>query len=52
MYFHTEYYSPEHEGAVRYDDPLTGITWPEAITQVSERDSQHSLLHKDFGGIL
>ncbi|WP_300464819.1 dTDP-4-dehydrorhamnose 3,5-epimerase [Desulfobacula sp.] len=52
MYFHTEYYSPEHEGAVRYDDPLAGITWPENITQVSERDLQHPLLKKDFKGIL
>ncbi|MFC1856962.1 dTDP-4-dehydrorhamnose 3,5-epimerase [Thermodesulfobacteriota bacterium] len=52
LYFHTEYYSPEHEGAVRYDDPMVGITWPRAITEISERDSRHPLLSEDFGGIL
>lgn len=52
IYFHTQFYSPEHEGAVRYDDPMIGITWPEQITQMSERDLRHPLLDKEFRGIV
>ncbi|SCY87124.1 dTDP-4-dehydrorhamnose 3,5-epimerase [Desulfoluna spongiiphila] len=52
LYFHTEYYSPEHEGAFRYDDPLMGIDWPEEITEISQRDNLHPLLQEGFRGIL
>ena len=38
IYLHTDFYSPEHEGSVRYDDPKIGIKWPLGITDVSERD--------------
>lgn len=44
LYFHTEFYSPEHEGGVRYDDPKIGISWPLEVTDVSERDKNHPLL--------
>ena len=44
LYLHTEFYSPEHEGGVRYDDPKIGIKWPLEITDVSERDKNHPLL--------
>ncbi|MBW2570183.1 MAG: dTDP-4-dehydrorhamnose 3,5-epimerase [Deltaproteobacteria bacterium] len=44
LYLHTEFYSPDHEGGVRYDDPKIGIKWPLGITHVSERDQNHSLL--------
>ncbi|MDA3898182.1 MAG: dTDP-4-dehydrorhamnose 3,5-epimerase [Desulfobacteraceae bacterium] len=51
LYFHTEYYSPEHEGAVRHDDPMIGIDWPVGVTEVSERDKTHPLLNDDFAGV-
>ncbi|MDA3898185.1 MAG: dTDP-4-dehydrorhamnose 3,5-epimerase family protein [Desulfobacteraceae bacterium] len=28
LYFHTEYYSPEHDGEFRHDDPMIGIDSP------------------------
>ena len=51
LYLHTEFYSPEHEGSVCYNDPKIGIKWPLGITDVSERDQNHSLLAGDFEGI-
>ncbi len=52
LYFHTEIYSPEHEGGVRYDDSKVGIKWPLEITHVSEKDQNHPLLSEDFSDIV
>ena len=52
LYFHTNFYSPEHEGAVRYDDPLINIQWPLEVTDISEKDRTHPLLSQDFEGIV
>lgn len=51
LYLHTEFYSPEHEGSVRYNDPKIGIKWPLEITDVSERDRSHPLLPSEFAGL-
>ena len=51
LYFHTEEYSPEHEGGVRYDDPMIDISWPLRISDISERDQSHPLLSPNFEGI-
>ena len=51
LYLHTEFYSPEHEGSVRYDDPLINIQWPMEVTDISEKDRNHPLLAEDFQGI-
>ena len=51
IYFHTEFYSPEYESGIRYDDPLIGIDWPLEIDFVSERDKKHQLLTENFEGI-
>ena len=48
LYLHTEFYSPEHEGGVRYNDPKIGIKWPLEATDISERDRNHPLLAEDF----
>jgi dTDP-4-dehydrorhamnose 3,5-epimerase len=29
LYKTTNYYAPEHEGALRWDDPTVGIAWPD-----------------------
>jgi len=52
LYLHTEFYGPEHEGGVGYDDAKVGIKWPLEITDVSERDKNHPLLAHDFKGII
>lgn len=51
LYFHTEFYSSEHEGGVRYDDPLIDIEWPLEVSDLSERDKNHKLLNENFEGI-
>jgi dTDP-4-dehydrorhamnose 3,5-epimerase len=51
LYIHTESYSPEHEGGIRYNDPRISIDWPSEVTELSARDSQHPLITSDFRGI-
>lgn len=46
LYKTTDYYAPETEGAVRWDDPVLGIEWPEAgvAPQLSAKDQAAPLL--------
>lgn len=41
LYFVSEFYSPEHEKGIRWDDPLFAISWPKTPEVVSKRDSLH-----------
>jgi dTDP-4-dehydrorhamnose 3,5-epimerase len=52
LYLHTEFYSPEHEGGVRYNDPMLSISWPLEVTEVSKKDQEYPLLSKDFQGMM
>ena len=52
LYLHTEFYSPLHEGGIRYDDLAIGIKWPLEITEVSEKDRNYPLLTPEFSGIV
>lgn len=52
LYLHTEFYSPSHEGGLRFDDPKIGIQLPLEVTEISMRDKKHSLLNVDFSGIV
>lgn len=51
LYLHTASYAPSAEGGVRFDDPALNVPWPLPVTDVSERDRKHPLIHKDFQGI-
>jgi dTDP-4-dehydrorhamnose 3,5-epimerase and related enzymes len=51
LYFTTEFYAPDYEGGVRFDDPKIGIQWPLRATGVSERDMNHPFLSDTFKGI-
>ena len=40
-YFCSNFYSPEHERGLRYNDPLFGFKWPVEPSVVSEKDRTH-----------
>lgn len=41
IYQHSEFYNPEYERGLPYDDPKLRISWPLPITEMSERDQNH-----------
>ena len=51
IYCHSTDYAPDFEGAVRYNDPRVGITWPLPVTDLSERDANHPFLDDHFAGL-
>lgn len=51
LYLHTEFYSPNQESGVRYNDPKIGIKWPLKLSEISYKDERYSLLPQDFEGI-
>lgn len=52
LYFHTEFYSPEHERCLRFDDPRIGVQWPLAASELSVRDAATKDLLGEFKGIV
>ena len=46
IYKVTDFYAPEHEGGVRWDDPALGIPWPVGASEVilSDKDKRLPLL--------
>lgn len=39
-----EYYAPETEGGLLYNDPRLGLSWPLPVTQISPKDAAWKLL--------
>src|SRR3954447_6409611 len=39
-----EFYAPEMEGGLRYDDPKLGLVWPLPVAEISEKDEGWALL--------
>jgi dTDP-4-dehydrorhamnose 3,5-epimerase len=39
-----EFYTPQAEGGLRYDDPALGLTWPLPVTEMSDKDRVWPLL--------
>jgi dTDP-4-dehydrorhamnose 3,5-epimerase len=45
LYKTTDYWAPEHERCIRWDDPKIGIAWPiEGLPQLSDKDVEGTLL--------
>lgn len=51
IYHHTEFYVPNAEGGLRYNDPALKISWPLPVTAISERDKHHNLIDNNYKGI-
>jgi dTDP-4-dehydrorhamnose 3,5-epimerase len=43
-YHATEFYSPEQESGIRFDDPRLAIKWPLSVTAISDKDRNWPLL--------
>jgi dTDP-4-dehydrorhamnose 3,5-epimerase len=43
-YYVGEFYTPEAEGGLMYNDPRLGLNWPIPITTISEKDQKFPLL--------
>jgi dTDP-4-dehydrorhamnose 3,5-epimerase len=48
FYLVTEYYSPQHERGLRYNDPKLGIQWPCEPTVISDKDRAHPDFNPDI----
>src|SRR5262249_28487398 len=51
IYFHSEYYAPDHEAGVSALDPMLAIRWPEPVSLMSERDRSHPPLTSSHEGL-
>ncbi len=51
MYHHTQYYKPDAEAGVRFDDPAFNIHWKIPAEMVSEKDKSYRLIDNSFKGI-
>ena len=44
VYMGSAFYAPEAEGGLRFDDPKLAISWPRAVTDLSDKDARWPLL--------
>jgi dTDP-4-dehydrorhamnose 3,5-epimerase len=51
LYHHSEFYSPECERGLRFDDPVLSIAWPLPAGMVSDKDRNYPLVTDAFKGI-
>ena len=51
LYFHTNEYVPEAEGALNANDPALDINWPLDIQEMSDRDQNHPIVAEGFEGV-
>ena len=51
IYLHSSLYKPSNEGALNPVDKILDITWPEDISNISEKDRNHPFITDKFKGI-
>lgn len=52
LYLHSAPYAAGAEGGLNPSDPMLGISWPLAFTDISERDAAHAALTPSFNGLV
>jgi dTDP-4-dehydrorhamnose 3,5-epimerase len=50
IYHHTEYYMPDADRGLRYDDPALNIKWSLPPVMVSDKDKSYKLIDNSFKG--
>lgn len=40
-YYSSQFYNPQSEGGIRYNDPLFKFKWPHQVKVISEKDKSH-----------
>lgn len=51
LYLHTAAYNKDSEGGLCFDDPALQIDWPQACTDISEKDKKYKWIDIHSGGI-
>lgn len=51
FYMVSNFYAPQEERGVKFDDPSIGIQWPIAPTEISAKDRSWPLLDEEFHGL-
>lgn len=51
IYLHDQFYNPDYESGIRFDDPMINIETSINPIIISNRDKSHKLLNKQFKGI-
>lgn len=52
IYFHSQFYSLEHERRIKFDDPKIGINWILKVADLSDKDLNVSYINEYFEGII
>jgi dTDP-4-dehydrorhamnose 3,5-epimerase len=52
IYVHSEPYKNSADSGLRYNDPGIAIKWPLTITEISEKDSNFSIINSKFTGVI
>jgi len=52
IYHHTQYYTPNADAGIRFDDPALDIYWKLPVTSISEKDKSYKLIDNNFKGII
>jgi dTDP-4-dehydrorhamnose 3,5-epimerase len=48
IYHHSEFYHPNSEKGLRYDDPVLSIHWPLEVKHISDRDKNFAFIDHQF----
>lgn len=51
LYFHSEFYTPNYEGALNIKDEKLNIEFPLDIVEISEKDQNHPFIDDNFKGV-
>jgi dTDP-4-dehydrorhamnose 3,5-epimerase len=51
IYHHTQFYTPNADAGIRFDDSALNIDWPLPAVMVSDKDRSYKMIDNNFKGI-